>query len=308
MDDDFPKESMFESWAYWRSYLKQANPISLIFRKRGYTFPEPLYPNYDSAMRTEDAGVCPWCNNKGYFFDSGTQSTRFCIRELLQWQSTYVQDIHNVQRNCTPIPNKPISELILPLDPQQKASLSNNILSARNWMEKPDRWVLMVGDPGVGKTYIASAIYREFAPIAIFMTAGDFSSLMFSSLGDNTTEYITGVLSTIPLLFLDDWGMEQGGKTEWIDKQLRQVINARYTSPKAFPTIITTNMGLTQMFKSNPRMADRVADRRNLIMQFQNISFRRNEGKTYGDNSTSTSDLTRTSVSRLSGAPGGSTR
>lgn len=109
-------------------------------------------------------------------------------------------------------------------------------------MRKDNVGLLLYGNVGSGKTYIACSIanaiiteysynvkMRNFAQILNDLQKGGFTL--------DRNEYIEQITNPT-LLILDDFGIERN--TEYALEQIYNVINARYL--KARPTIITTNL------------------------------------------------------------------
>ena len=116
-------------------------------------------------------------------------------------------------------------------------------------MRKGNVGLLLYGNVGSGKTYIACSIanaiiteysykvkMRNFAQILNDLQKGGFNL--------DRNEYIEQITSPT-LLILDDFGIERN--TEYALEQIYNVINARYL--KARPTIITTNINFKDIEK-----------------------------------------------------------
>lgn len=116
-------------------------------------------------------------------------------------------------------------------------------------MRKDNVGLLLYGNVGSGKTYIACSIanaiiteysymvkMRNFAQILNDLQKGGFNL--------DRNEYIEQITSPT-LLILDDFGIERN--TEYALEQIYNVINARYL--KARPTIITTNLNFKDIEK-----------------------------------------------------------
>lgn len=124
----------------------------------------------------------------------------------------------------------------------------NTLRKAKNYvkhfkeMRKDNIGLLLYGNVGSGKTYIACSIanaiiseysysvkMRNFAQILNDLQKGGFNL--------DRNEYIESITSPT-LLILDDFGIERN--TEYALEQIYNVINARYLKER--PTIITTNL------------------------------------------------------------------
>ena len=116
-------------------------------------------------------------------------------------------------------------------------------------MRKDNVGLLLYGNVGSGKTYIACSIanaiiteysynvkMRNFAQILNDLQKGGFTL--------DRNEYIEQITSPA-LIILDDFGIERN--TEYALEQIYNVINARYL--KARPTIITTNLNFKDIEK-----------------------------------------------------------
>ena len=116
-------------------------------------------------------------------------------------------------------------------------------------MRKDNVGLLLYGNVGSGKTYIACSIanaiiteysytvkMRNFAQILNDLQKGGFNL--------DRNEYIEQITNAT-LLILDDFGIERN--TEYALEQIYNVINARYL--KARPTIITTNLNFKDIEK-----------------------------------------------------------
>lgn len=126
---------------------------------------------------------------------------------------------------------------------------SKNYVKRFEEMRKDNVGLLLYGNVGSGKTYIACSIanaiiteysynvkMRNFAQILNDLQKGGFTL--------DRNEYIEQITSPA-LLILDDFGIERN--TEYALEQIYNVINARYL--KARPTIITTNLNFKDIEK-----------------------------------------------------------
>lgn len=132
-------------------------------------------------------------------------------------------------------------------------------LYADQWekMRKENIGILLYGSKGTGKTFYASclvnAIEEKRQTSAIVTTA----SLMSTLQGTWEKQQIVDALCRFRLLALDDLGAERD--TSYSAELMYSVIDARYRA--ALPTIVTTNLDLSEMQKETDLWRSRIYDR-----------------------------------------------
>ncbi len=104
--------------------------------------------------------------------------------------------------------------------------------------------LLFVGQPGVGKTHLATAVLSEL--VRRYRVRGrfvDFTDLLhriqstFDPSSEESKHEVLDPLTDCELLVLDELGAQQ--PTEWVRNTLYLVLNSRYT--RQLPTLFTTN-------------------------------------------------------------------
>ncbi|MBX9038467.1 ATP-binding protein [Enterococcus raffinosus] len=133
-------------------------------------------------------------------------------------------------------------------DKEEKAALKKQLL------EIPKFNTIFTGVPGVGKSHLAMGMLKAINETAdpmmscLFVSVNDLFRLIKSSFGKPDSKYselnMTGLLSSVDLLVIDDLGSEASFRREKKDKEagnytqnvLFGILNARQR------TIITTNL------------------------------------------------------------------
>lgn len=119
-------------------------------------------------------------------------------------------------------------------------------------MKENGKGLLLHGDVGGGKTFLASCIANALIEKGVHVLMTNLPTLIHSmtaNYGDDR-EAVLRKVATVPLLILDDFGMERG--TPAALEKAYEIINTRYQSQK--PLIITTN--LTMDVIKNPKDMD----------------------------------------------------
>ncbi|HGD2850010.1 TPA: ATP-binding protein [Streptococcus agalactiae] len=126
----------------------------------------------------------------------------------------------------------------------QAYKVAYNYAKSFEQMKEDNVGLLFYGDVGSGKTYLACAIAnelieREQVKVKIMNLSQVINQIQKSAFKLDSNEIIDN-LSNIPLLILDDLGIERD--TSYAREQVYNIINSRYL--KGRPTIFTTNLSL----------------------------------------------------------------
>lgn len=141
----------------------------------------------------------------------------------------------------------------------QMASLQYALNQALLFARNRNKWLLLVGVYGCGKTHLAAAVANDAIALGIptlFTTVPDLLDWLRYTYGkaEETYEQRFERIRNIELLVLDDLGTQNA--TDWSKEKLFQIINYRYA--QQLPTVITTNQSLEDM---EGRVRSRLEDR-----------------------------------------------
>lgn len=128
-------------------------------------------------------------------------------------------------------------------------NLAKNYIDNFQEIKDKNMGMLLYGDPGKGKTYIAFCIANELinqmTPVIAISSIGLLNKikLTYKKYGNEGESEIINSLKNASLLILDDLGAESG--TGWAKEKIYEVIDSRYRDGK--PIIITTNLTTSQL-------------------------------------------------------------
>ena len=109
-------------------------------------------------------------------------------------------------------------------------------------------WLLIYGGVGNGKTFLCNAITKESLErgieVIMLNAAGMFSQIK-AAMNDNTDQELIKRFKEVPLLIIDDWGVEYG--TDWQASVFDEILDARYWPARA--TVVTTNKDIAELPK-----------------------------------------------------------
>jgi DNA replication protein DnaC len=178
------------------------------------------------------------------------------VEERLQLSSALPLYAHMTFQNFDPFTNA---------SQEEAANLKRGAEIAWNFAhDLKDRWLLLAGGYGVGKTHLAAAIANasrmtlRLPEQIMFITVPDLIDYLKTTFGPDanvTFEQRFQQIKNVPLLVLDDIGTEAG--SAWAREKLFQLIDYRYVTRKT--TIFTTSKSIESL---DPRVCTRLLDKR----------------------------------------------
>ena len=153
--------------------------------------------------------------------------------------------ISSLKRDCFSSPNQHQYAFERFLNEKGQAyKVAYNYAKNFEQMKEDNVGLLFYGDVGSGKTYLACSIAnelieREQVKVKIMNLSQVINQIQKSAFKVDSNEIISN-LSNIPLLILDDLGIERD--TSYAREQVYNIINSRYLKGRS--TIFTTNLSL----------------------------------------------------------------
>lgn len=165
-----------------------------------------------------------------------------CKYQVAQNKMNHLKKVFKLAKIPQQYQNKTFSDYKVTADNAQAVKL------AKEFVANGEGGLFFFGDPGTGKTFLASIVTQEFLKSNKSVIFGDVPTLLEalrSSFDDKNTK-ITDLmddLATVDLLVLDDLGTEN--PTEWAVERIYSIINQRYNAEK--PVIVTSNFRLKEI-------------------------------------------------------------
>lgn len=147
-------------------------------------------------------------------------------------------------------------------DDRQNAKISDAVIRyIDKWDEMRDKnmGILFYGNVGTGKTFYAACIANKLIERGVGVLMTNIPSLMSAMSKDFEREKnrILHEISTVPLLILDDIGVERD--TTYGYEKIQEIIDTRYRS--GLPLIVTTNLSPHELTNPQDLRYKRVYDR-----------------------------------------------
>ena len=153
-------------------------------------------------------------------------------------------------------------------------SLGRALQIARAFAERPEGWLVLLGQTGVGKTHLAAAIGHHWqgqghaVEFVVVPDLLDRIRALMSDEGDAEQYRLLEQVRTCPYLVLDDLGVHSA--TRWAQEKLFQILNYRYNAKLA--TVVTVGRPLEELPEAwVSRMYD---DKVSLIFQIEAPDYR----------------------------------
>ena len=210
---------------------------------------------------------CPICHGIGYVSDDlpvghpqfGKARPCTCQMDNLQLaRAAQLREESNAETLAGKTFDNFLPDGVSP-DPEARATVHAAFERCRQFAARPEKWLLLTGTYGCGKTHLAAAIANDCLaqglPVLFLNTPDllDYLRATYAPSSETTYDERFDEVRTAPILILDDLGTES--PTNWAIEKLYQLLNYRYNA--RLPTVITSNKDLKDI---DQRIASRLSD------------------------------------------------
>jgi DNA replication protein DnaC len=214
----------------------------------------------DAGVIPATSDVCPQCGGVGYYKEAvplghahfGVLFPCSCKQADLERRAA--DDLLQMS-NLEPFRDKTFDSFNPDVQGVRRA-----YIRSVEYARRPQGWLILFGNYGVGKTHLAAAIANEAVRRhfrVLFAIVPDLLDHLRSTFGPSSEVQYDERFETIreaSVLVLDDLGTEN--TTPWAREKLFQIINHRYNF--ALATVITSNRKPEDI---DPRIFSRMSDR-----------------------------------------------
>ena len=129
--------------------------------------------------------------------------------------------------------------------------------TCKQFGERPDGWLVLMGMPGNGKTHLLVATTQALTAHGhspLYVVSPDLLRFLRRGFADGSADARLDTLRDVEVLLIDDFGMEQ--TTEWAMTQFCDMLDYRYRME--LPTVIASNIGISKWpFRLQSRALDK---------------------------------------------------
>jgi DNA replication protein DnaC len=233
------------------------------------TDPSSTTPNEPPRRVTDGLGDpdCPHCHGVGFLRQDlppnhpGFGKLQPCVCQLDNLHLQRAAQLRE-ESNTETLTGKTFDTFLpegVSADPEARATVHAAYERCRAFAEKPEKWLLLTGTYGCGKTHLAAAIANHclaHGQPVLFLNTPDLLDYLRETFAPSTEATYSErfeEIRTVDILVLDDLGTES--PTHWAMEKLYQLLNYRYNA--RLPTVITTNRDLKDI---DQRIASRLSD------------------------------------------------
>lgn len=227
---------------------------------------QPYDPMLQARMRMDTVNAqpgnltdydCPKCKNRGYSMflgEEGNLISRDCSCMTIR------RGIQRMKRSGMEMLIQKTFDNFRPEQPWQSRLLQ----ISREYLQHPDRWLVLCGQSGCGKTHLCSAVCRELmlqGKTVTYMLWRDASARLRDLNRDaREREQEKENYKQTPVLFIDDLLKVGGGAAPSTGEMnlAFEIINSRYIA--GLRTVLSTELSPQQLTKLDQALGGRVTE------------------------------------------------
>lgn len=223
--------------------IEEYKSLAVAFKANGFTYPGGTYESYmDAVDAIYHKDFCPFCDTAGTRVDEEDRYY-YCICWLLRQEDKLKKISGEYGSAWKPQSLDDFKTIHMP--PVVRQKYEEKIAYLKNkWILHPDKWLVLYGGTGTGKTHTLNAIMKDWFPWALYIVASDFEEKLRSYMAEDQNEIqrFVDALKTHPMLVIDDLGIQYS--TEWIASKLDAVIEYRSREARWWDsiTVFATNI------------------------------------------------------------------
>lgn len=254
--------SRLTSWVYWRNKSTSTKGEAFDLLTEHFAIDSGAASELTGQMILDSGnGTCPFCSNT-YLVKDDEWGLLYCLHYILDWQ----REISSRQREFrSPVNPATLDDITYPKGLGQATirDLKAMVNATEKFIKQPDKWLLLLGHYGLGKTHMLRTINTAFRPIALYIAARDIEGFTHSTRKKDTLNEFIERLTYAPVLVIDDLGEEYGGRL--VKSVVDRVINARYERFPEYPVVVASNFSPQMLQDYLPRTADRLFDKERCV-------------------------------------------
>lgn len=261
MNDPF-SNVRFRSLLYWMHLVETSNNKALSYywhSRKAALFNE----NYPACPICTDFNNTPiWRTTENMKFDNMdlggvVECYHVILRGLSNQQATIYESNFDVEMGLKDI---------VPIDvPKGAARITKaNLEILKDYKRSPARWLTMTGGTGTAKTHVLFKLRAFYGDLAFYITSSDFNETLLKATKENTVDHFIDYVTNVPILMLDDYGMEHKSASEYTLNIITHIVDQRYTQKRFAPVWVSSNLTADELIvhpsMNVRRMASRICD------------------------------------------------
>ena len=206
----------------------------------------------------KNTGTCLICSGGGIITEDGKMSF-YCACKIVERERRLAARF-NLLSHISPEERKAAFSDLKPWG--EKGEWNTLAPAARAMTEfahRPERWVVLMGNRGCGKSHLLLSAYAQLHQRAAYVYVPKLADDFHAAISSRSIPELVNAYAEVPVLFLDDLGAEHAG-SDFVASVLDNIIQRRYQWRTLRPTAIATNLNRKLLNQRYERLASRILD------------------------------------------------